>query len=508
MGQILSAAQMRAVERGAIASGAVTGLELMERAGRAVADLICARWPGGAGGAAPAARGGSPEVFAQRRRAVVLCGPGNNGGDGFVIARHLRLRGWDVELFLFGQVADLRGDARAMCARWEALGAVQPWEACLRARWTARPVVVDAVFGTGLTRAIPGAVRDVLLAVEDCAVVAVDVPSMLSADQGNDLGGWPKAAGFATLTVSFHRLKLGHVLAVGPRLCGKVVVADIGLSGDVPGAAEWVSAPVGLDKRGGHKFEHGAALVAVGGLGRSGAARLAARAALRVGAGLVTLAAPGAAMMECAARIEAVMLCHCDDAAALAALLEDGRISALCLGPGLGHRRARDLVPVAVAAQRSVVLDADALGGFADAPARLFEALHDGCVLTPHGGEFARLFPDLASLSPPEAARAAAARAGCVVLLKGPVTAIAAPSGAVALHVAQYERAAPWLATAGSGDVLAGLICGLLARGRTPWEAACAGAWLHGAAALRFGPGLIAEDLPDQIPGVLRALLA
>ena len=249
-------------------------------------------------------------------------------------------------------------------------------------------------------------------------------------------------------------------------------------------------------------------------MGRSGAARLAARAALRVGAGLVTVGAPGSAMMECACQLTAIMLRKTEDAEALATALEDTRINAICIGPGLGLDRARDLVPIALAAARRTVLDADALTAYTEDPAALFAMLHPEVVLSPHGGEFARLFPDLPHrLSEPatkgpaysklDATRAAAERAGCTVLFKGPDTVIASPDGRAAIHAAAYDRAAPWLATAGSGDVLAGLITGLMARGQTPQAAAEAAAWLHTEAAIAFGPGLIAEDLPDILPDVI-----
>ena len=266
-----------------------------------------------------------------------------------------------------------------------------------------------------------------------------------------------------------------------------------------------------------HKYDHGHVLVLAGGPGRGGAGRLAARAALRVGAGLVTLGCPAAALPEHAAQLTAVMLRVVGDATALREALQDARLNALCLGPGLGLGAAtRDLVTVALAAQRATVLDADALTGFAAAPAALFAALHDRAVLTPHGGEFARLFPDLAeglraSGADPLPARrravaAAAARAGATVLLKGAVTLIADPAGGAAeLHLTGPE-AAPWLATAGAGDVLAGLIAGLLARGFAPLDAALCAAWLHGAAGRQVGPGLIAEDLPEAIPAVFRGL--
>lgn len=265
-----------------------------------------------------------------------------------------------------------------------------------------------------------------------------------------------------------------------------------------------------LAKPQGHKYDHGHALVLTGGMGRTGAARLAARAALRVGAGLVTLGAPGAAMMECAAQITALMLRRVEGAEDLAALLQDARINALCLGPGMGVERAAVLLAALRGGgvePRPTVVDADALTALGPIAA----ALPADWVLTPHGGEFARLFPDLAAQaqdSRTDAVRAASARAGCVVLLKGADTMIAAPDGRVAVHQAQGARAVPWLATAGAGDVLAGLIAGLLARGLGPFDAACTGTWLHVEAALALGPGLIAEDLPEALPAVLRALLS
>ena len=267
-----------------------------------------------------------------------------------------------------------------------------------------------------------------------------------------------------------------------------------------------------------HKYGHGHALVLAGGPGKTGAARLAARGALRIGAGLVTLGAPPAACHESAMHLTAVMLRRIADRAGLDAALEDSRLNALCLGPGLGQERARDLVPAALKAARPTVLDADALSAFVDTPDTLFDALHHACVLTPHGGEFARLFPDLSeklsgtpttgpAYSRVDAARAAARRAGCTLLLKGPDTVIADPDGRCLLNAAVYDRAAPWLATAGAGDVLAGFITGLLARGFPPLKAAGTAAWLHVECARSFGPGLIAEDLPEQLPQVFRDLL-
>ncbi|WP_149756097.1 NAD(P)H-hydrate dehydratase [Roseivivax sediminis] len=259
-----------------------------------------------------------------------------------------------------------------------------------------------------------------------------------------------------------------------------------------------------------HKYDHGHALVLCGGAGRTGAARLAARGALRVGAGLVTLGVPGAAQLEVAMQVTAIMLRRVDDGAGLTTLLEDGRLNALCLGPGLGPDRARALVPAALAAGRATVLDADALTAFSDTPKALFETLHEGCVLTPHMGEFSRLFPDLARRLREEprssVLRGAADRAGTTVLLKGRETIIAAPGGAVWIHGGAEGGDTPWLATAGTGDVLAGFIAGLLARGLAPAEAAATGTWLHARSAAEFGPGLVAEDLPETLPRVFREL--
>ncbi|WP_444455613.1 NAD(P)H-hydrate dehydratase [Rhodobacter capsulatus] len=262
----------------------------------------------------------------------------------------------------------------------------------------------------------------------------------------------------------------------------------------------------------GHKYDHGHAMVLAGSPGKGGAARLAARAALRVGAGLVTLACPQVSLAENAAQLTAIMLTALPDAYSLRGHFQDPRLNALCLGPGLGQPRALEMAPAALWLRRPTVLDADALTAFTADPRPLFNALHEQVVITPHLGEFRRLFPDLAhaledgSLTQVEAARHAADRVKCTVLLKGPETAIAAPSGEAALHSATGPRAAPWLATAGSGDVLAGIIAGLMARSFSPFEAACTGTWLHVEAARSFGPGLIAEDLPEELPKVFRAL--
>ncbi|WP_298921410.1 NAD(P)H-hydrate dehydratase [uncultured Roseobacter sp.] len=528
MTELLTANQMRALENAAIESGKVSGLELMEHAGRGVVDAIFEEWP---------------ELAKCSHRALVLCGPGNNGGDGFVVARLLHLWGWDVEVFLYGDPETLPPDAKANYKRWREIGAVNSASANLDLR---QDLLVDALFGTGLSRPIEDSELCEVLRLFDGATdaraksdvgrsdahvpprtVAIDVPSGICADSGRVLGGVPEhglRCGRAMLTVTFHRHKLGHVLQDGEYYSGRLVVKDIGLppqEQNPPGIVlsahqepQWLK-KVSAD----HKYTHGHALVLSGGPGKTGAARLAARAALRIGAGLVTLGVPGAAQMEVASQITALMLKRTDDDAALSQALEDERINALCLGPGFGTgTRERALILAALRAKRPTVLDADALSIlFFDEGDALFGKLHDTCVLTPHGGEFARMFPDIAeklnacaingpAFSKVDATREAAKRAGCVVLYKGPDTVIAAPDGRCAINWARYERAAPWLATAGSGDVLAGFITGLLARGFDPMRAAEVAAWLHVECARSFGSGMIAEDISDELPKVFRSL--
>lgn len=380
---LLIAAQMRALEAAAIESGTVTGLELMERAGVGAVDAILSEWP---------------DLATSPGRAVVLCGPGNNGGDGFVVARVLAGKGWDVEVFLHGDPAKLPPEARVNYERWLELRQVEPIpDICVRQVATETvDVLVDAVFGTGLSRQVD---RNVVAQINAHLlddhdepirprVVALDICSGIDADSGRCIGS---AAG-ADLTVAFHERKLGHVLGDGPNIAGRVVKIGIGLGRETSTVAGVVRAqrrPTLGKGWIGYKYHHGHALILTGGMGRTGAARLSARAALRVGAGLVTCAASGAAMMECAMQLTAVMLRRCDDAEALTALLDDERINALCLGPGMGvSERESALLDVALGTNRKMVLDADALTILAarDDP---FALLHDRCVLTPHGGSLA-----------------------------------------------------------------------------------------------------------------------
>ncbi len=481
---LLTCAEMGEADRAAIASG-VSSLSLMENAGRAVADEIGKRW--------------TP------RPTAVFCGPGNNGGDGWVIARHLKRRGWPVWVETLVPREALKGDAAAMASRYDGVALLIEPANPMAELW------VDALFGAGLARPLDGPAARLARATMSGRpgvppAIAVDVPSGVSGDTGQALDG---LAFQAALTVTFHRKKPGHVLMPGRRLCGDVVVADIGIPegcGPAPDLHEnrpglW-SLPRFAPEA--HKYARGHALVVSGGLASTGAARLAATAALRAGAGLSTVASPPSAVLANAAHLTAVMVRALDGPDGLKTLLEDSRFNALVLGPALGLGEASAVrLEQALQARRPTVLDADALTILSKTGAQAFDALHAGCVLTPHDGEFQRLFPDLAGrpLGKVEATREAARRAGCVVLLKGPDTVIAAPGGRAVVNA----NAPPWLATAGAGDVLAGAIAGLMAQGLEPFEAACAGAWLHGAAAGALGPGLIAEDLP---PAIARAAAA
>ncbi|WP_417273864.1 NAD(P)H-hydrate dehydratase [Celeribacter halophilus] len=513
MVELLTSAQMRAAEQAAMASGAVTGLELMERAGQGVVKAALDAWP---------------ELAHSANKAVVLCGPGNNGGDGFVIARLLKQRGWEVEVFLYGTPEKLPPDARANYEKWHGLGEVTGFADLCVGQIESCDLVIDALFGTGLTRPIPAEMAALAqrLAHTNGTVrrVAVDLPTGLCSDSGRILGDNPSAVFPSDLTVSFHTLKLGHVLGQGPQTCGQVAVADIGLNavddtsqdGAIVTLYDGPPRSVLAKQSFGYKYSHGHALILTGPSGKTGAARLAARAALRVGAGLVTLGTPHEAVTEVAAQITALMLTEIDTPDLLTRVLSDPRLNALCFGPGFGVARAGAFLPAVLASGRATVLDADALTTLAQSDSG-FAGLHENCVLTPHAGEFKRLFPDLAArLSEPpltgpayskvDATRFAAQRAGCTVLFKGPDTVIASPDGQCSVSAAVYERAAPWLATAGAGDVLAGLIAGLMARGFPPHQAAETAAWLHVESARCFGPGLIAEDLPETLPKVLRGL--
>jgi NAD(P)H-hydrate epimerase len=463
-------------------AGGVAGTVLMENAGRAVADAISRRF--------------SP------RPVAVLCGPGNNGGDGFVAGRILAQRGWPVRLFLLGDRAALKGDAAWAASGWT--GTVEPFSV---AALDGAELVVDALFGAGLARPIEGVAADVTEALNArrLPVVAVDVPSGVDGGSGEIRG----AAPHAVLTVTFFRGKPGHVLLPGRLHCGELVLAQIGIAPPVldtiaPDTAanrpDWWFGAFPWAETQGHKYSRGHALIA-GGAQMTGAARLAARAAARAGAGVVTVAAPETAFPVYAAALTGVIVAPTVGSDDFAALLADKRRNAALIGPGAGTGpETRDKVLKILGAGKSIVLDADALSVFAGQPSDLFSAIGTPCVLTPHEGEFARLFDT--SGSKLERARRAAKTSGAVVVLKGADTVIAAPDGRAAIN----DNAPATLATAGSGDVLAGLVTGLLTQGMPAFEAAAAAVWLHGAAAHAFGAGLVAEDLIDTLPAVLARL--
>ena len=486
---LLDVEDMYRADAEAISLG-ISGEKLMENAGAAVVREICKRWT--------------------RCRVAVLCGPGNNGGDGFVVARLLKGRGWDVDLALLGALDALKGDAKTHAELWD--GDIKPLTPdCLKGA----ELVVDALFGAGLSRNVAGAAASVLEAANSVPVISIDTPSGLHGSTGNvgvDGGG---VIAKPCLTVTFFKKKPGHVLLPGRELCGELVVADIGIPEAVIGTIKpdlAINAPALWEsqypwpKLSDHKYKRGHVVIA-GGRHMTGAARMCANAAQRIGAGMVTVAAPSDAVVVYKICLTTPLIHDIRDTAAFYECARQSRVSAVLVGPGngtMGTTRERALA--ALRTQKPVVLDADALSIFDGAASLLHDAISGPCVLTPHDGEFAKIFPDLGELDHPhgkiERTRAAARLSGAVVLLKGADTVIAAPDGRAVIN----DNAPADLATGGAGDVLSGMITGLLAQGMEPFEAACAGAWLHGAAAVEFGPGLIADDLIKALPVVLRNL--
>jgi len=433
---------------------------------------------------------------------LVLCGPGANGGDGYVAALRLKEAGWPVRVAGLVQPSALKGDAAIAAEAWdgpvESAGAGKVFEGA--------GLIIDALFGAGLSRPLESRVQSVLRAAERSAapIVAVDLPSGLAGDTGKALGFAPQAA----LTVTFHRKKPAHVLIPGRDLCGEIMVADIGLAAPLDsdlyenGPALWADRLVWPGSES-HKHARGRLIVVSGEGNSTGAARLAARAGLRIGAGLVTVLSPPDALLVNGAHLEAVMLKPFETDMELEA--EAMMVDAAVIGPAAGVTESTVSNLFALARTGAgLVIDADALTVFKDDSEEMFQVLDRDDVLTPHPGEFERLFKGLLAASPERitAARTAAQRSGTVVLLKGSDTVIAAPDGRAVVN----GNGSPWLATAGSGDVLSGFIGGLIAQGLDSFEAACAAVWMHSEAAAAFGPGLIAEDLPGLIPAVLKRL--
>jgi ADP-dependent NAD(P)H-hydrate dehydratase / NAD(P)H-hydrate epimerase len=490
--EVLTTTEMERADRLTIAAG-TPGFALMLSAGQAVAEAAM--------------------DLVEEGPILVVAGRGNNGGDGFVAAAELAARGREVSVILLCERDSLQGDAASAARGWKY--PVLPFNP----QAIGRPaLIIDALFGAGLNRPVKGDPQEMIEAINanGAPVLSVDLPSGINGTSGAVMGVAIKA----TETVTFFRRKPAHLLLPGRIHCGRVRVADIGIEAGVLGEIQpqtfenipqfWRrSFPV--PRVDGQKFSRGHALVVSGDLAATGAARMSARGALRAGAGLVTLASPRDALAVNAAALTAVMVRAVDTAVEFAEMLADKRLNACVIGPGAGVGvRTRDLVLTALSAQRCLVLDADALTSFADAPDHLFEpvkALPDPqVVLTPHEGEFPRIFSDLSNKHPLrsklERVRAAAERCGAVVLLKGPDTVVASPDGRATIAA----NAPPWLATAGAGDVLAGMIAGMLAQGVPAFEAACIGVWMHGEAAREAGPGLIAEDLPEVLPAVFRRL--
>lgn len=492
--EILTNTQMAEAD-GLTVRGGVAGRTLMENAGNAVAQAVSAHQAPGA-------------------CVVVLAGPGNNGGDGFVAARLLAGSGYAVKVLLVGALHELKGDAAAAAKAWN--GTVVP---ASPQGLAGADIIVDALFGAGLDRPVTGLASAMIDAVNAQAapVVAVDLPSGINGTSGAVMGAAIKAA----RTITFFRKKPGHLLLPGRVYCGEVSVAPIGIPDTVLNQIEprtFENLPelwrdkFCLPRVEGHKYDRGHAVVVSGPSWSTGAARLAARGALRAGAGLVTIASPREALAINAAANLAIMVRPVDGAAELMRFLADPRLNALAIGPGLGVDRATcDLVLATLSGDRAAVLDADAITAFTKSPQRLYAGIKaraaKATILTPHEGEFSRYFYALDAStkvgSKLERARRAAALIGAVIVLKGADTVVAAPDERAAIAA----NAPPFLATAGAGDVLTGIVTGLLAQGMPGFEAACAAVWLHGEAARTFGIGLIAEDLPEQLPRVYRALL-
>lgn len=478
---LLTPAQMGVADRAAKAAG-VSGIAMMEAAGAAVAVAIGERW--------------------WMRPVTVLCGPGNNGGDGFVAARHLQAAGWPVKVALLGMREKLSGEAAHAAALWH--DTPVPFDL---ASLDGAELVVDAIFGAGLARRLDG---QALLLVEALTaarlpICAIDVPSGLDGTSGMVRG----AAAPAELTVTFFRKQPGHLLYPGRGLCGEIVVADIGTPGSVldaiapncweNGPGPWLDAyPWPAPES--YKYTRGEVLI-LGGAAKTGASRMTALAASRAGAGMVTLAAPKEVWSIDATALTNAIVRSFDGAAGWLTVLTDQRCSAIAIGPGAGvDGFTREYVLAALATKRATVLDADALTAFAEAPEDLFRAIAGACVITPHAGEFIRLFSVEGDKL--ERTRAAAKQSGAVVVFKGPDTVIASPDGRAIINA----NAPAQLATGGSGDVLTGFVAALLAQGLPAFEAAAAAVWLHGAAATEYGSGLVADDLPGALPRVLQQL--
>lgn len=491
--ELLTPFQMSRADQLTIAAG-TPGIVLMEHAGQAIVECVT-------------------DICAPQTPVLVFAGPGNNGGDGFVAARLLHQHGFSVTLGLLGDRDKLSGDAARAAKDWQE----QSHGKILAASQLKIPkdcLIIDALFGAGLQRPLTGTVADIVACINEAGVpvVAVDLPSGVN----GHTGAFDGLAVNANHTVTFFRAKPGHYLLPGRLNCGTLHIAQIGIEAQVLSEIAptlWRNSPDlwadqwPIPSVSAHKFARGHTLGFSGPSHKTGAARMAAAAALRAGSGLVSLAAPGSAMMVNASHLTTIMLNRINTAAELGELLADPRYNSMIIGPGCGvGAPTREMVLAALNAGCACTLDADALTSFADdrdALAKAIAARSDrDVVLTPHGGEFARLFPEITGDDKVANARRAAKKIGATVVLKGADTVIAAPDGRAAINT----NAPPWLATAGSGDILAGFIAGLQAQSMPGFDAAAMGVWLHGAAGKLAGIGLIATDLPDHLPAVYSAL--
>jgi len=488
--ELLSTHQMKLAERAACV-GKVTSFTLMQKAGKAVAEEIISRY--------------------SKQPVLVLCGIGNNGGDGFIVASTLKKKNWDVTLACAVDTHDLQGDASRAAETWkDDIIAFEDLEL------PEDGLIIDAVFGTGVSRPITGQIYDTLISLRetDCKVISIDVPSGMDADTGECQECTPQAE----VTITFARKKPGHILLPGRAASGEVIVADIGISDEAISpigpfmlenspSLSWGEAD--FDKPVyAHKYHHGHAVI-LGGRVMTGAANLAAMAALRMGAGLVTVVAPADTSIIHQMQSPSLLVEPIGELARFKEHIKDPRRNAVLVGCGSGTDNIGAIKKIVfdtvqATPQKICVLDADALSVFADDPRTLMSALGSHCILTPHEGEFARIFPDLKG-SKPERAFAAAKRSGAVIVLKGADTVIASPDARLVIN----SNGSPWLASAGTGDVLAGIIVGLAARGLLdPFDTACAAVWIHARASEIAGAGMISSDLSTHIPSVWGELIA
>ncbi|MEO9640873.1 MAG: NAD(P)H-hydrate dehydratase [Lentilitoribacter sp.] len=487
MGELLTPEQMSKADALTIESG-IAGIELMRRAGAFIFEVLHQHFP-------------------KVKTVLVVAGVGNNGGDGFILAELLKRYGYDVAVTIIGDNTKIAGDARLAFDKMSK--DIQPIK---NPDFDDYHLIVDGIFGAGLKREVKGDFADIIHAINASAtqILAIDLPSGINGQTGKVSGCAIKAQATAT----FFRYKPGHILFPGRELCGKVYLGQIGISEKV---LNQISPRLNLNipvlwqdhypilKATGHKYSRGHTLSVSAGLDKSGAARLMAKAALRMGAGLVTIACPSETLSAHAARTDAIMLSKMDNEHELSNILDDKRINAVCVGPGLDpNEQTRSITKIILNTDKSVVLDAGALTAFSDEPCALFDlikARSSPTILTPHDGEFARLFPVL-TLSQDKVKRTkiASETSSATVVLKGPDTVIAKGSNNAAIT----SNAPPWLATAGSGDVLCGIITALLAQGMPEFEAACAGVWFHGEAGAKAGPGLISSDLEIALKDVIQ----